>query len=252
MSPAVSGSQYITNAGWDNAPHLSLDERKALEEITPPHLLPAVKYGIPVSSVGRIYQWDFSRITVDPFDMNPAWPRVFGFDPSPSRAAALWAAHDDFNDILYLYGEYHQTHHVPRLHAQSILLRGDWIPGVYDPSAEIKGQDGKKLIEVYRGVGMHNMYLADNAVVAGIQSVVDRVTTGRLKAFSTLGRMRFEWNNYRRDAKQKIVKENDDIVDCLRYICLNGIRRACVDPQYVGRRAGTFEETGIGDPIAGF
>ena len=248
---AISETSYITKAGWDDVPHIPDEEKEHLKRVTPPHLLPARMHGEPVAEVGRIYPWDFSKIAVDPVHLDPRWPRIYGFDPSASRVGALWGALDEQNDIVYLYGEYHQEHHVPTLHATSILTRGKWIPGIYDPSAEIKGLDGKKMIQVYRAAGMKNLSLAENAVTAGIQAVVDRVVTGRLKAFSTLGRLRFEWNNYRRNEKQAIIKKNDDLVDCLRYICFGGLVKAQVNPQYLKQFTG-MPSGSVGDTLAGF
>ena len=250
--PGSNGAKYITNAGWEDVPHLSEREKSDLEAITPLHLLPAVKHGIPVSSIGRIYPWDFSKIACDPQPLPASWPRVYGFDPAPNRTAAVWGALEEATDTLYLYGEYFGTHHVPRLHAQSIQLRGKWIPGMSDPAAEGKTIDGQKVIDIYRGLGLE-LHIADNAVTAGLQAVIDRVITGRLRAFSTLGGLRFEWNNYRRDKQQKIIKENDDRLDCLRYICLGGLRFARVKPAYVDWQSSRGQPSStIADPIAGF
>ena len=94
--------------------------------------------------------------------------------------------------------------------------------------------------------------LADNAVSAGLQAVIDRAMTGRLRAWSTLSGLRFEWNNYRRDKNQKIIKEHDDRLDCLRYICLGGLRHAAANPQYISARAGRGPGSGVADTRAGF
>ena len=249
--PAVSETKYITNAGWKDVPHLSDDEQRHLRDTTPPHMLPATEHGVPVSSVGRIYPWDFDRIAIDPFRLPVSWPRAYGFDPSVNNTAAAWAALDEATNTVYLYGEYHGTHQIPRIHAQDILLRGDWVPGLCDPSAEGKTLDGRKVIDVYKGCGLKHLRYADNAVTAGLTAVIDLVTTGRLRAFSTLQRLRFEWNNYRRDKRGKIIKENDHVLDCLRYLCLGGMQFARVDPAYVDARSigGT---AGVGDSLAGF
>ena len=253
--PAISKHQYLTNAGWDDVPHLSEEDKAAVEAVTPKHLLPAAKYGLPVSSVGRIYPWDFDRLAIDGVRPHLSWPRIYGFDPAVNRTAALWGALDEQDDTLYIYSEYFQTHHIPRLHAQAINMRGSWVPGMYDPAAEGKILDGRKMIQVYRDVGLSGLRLADNAVRAGLDAVTDRVTTGRLRFASHLARFRFEWNNYRRDEHGNIVKQNDDLLDCLRYICLGGLRHAAANPQYVqSRSVNTFgaDGSGVADDVAGF
>ena len=82
--------------------------------------------------------------------------------------------------------------------------------------------------------------------------MTDRVVTGRIRAFSTLAGLRFEWNNYRRDKDQKIVKKNDHRIDCVRYTCLGGIRHARVNPKFMQRMVGGEPRSTIGDTHAGF
>jgi len=48
-------------------------------------------------------------------------------------------------------------------------------------------------------------------------AVQDRLSTGRLKIFSTLQHTLGEIRLYRRDEKGRIVKENDHLMDALRY-----------------------------------
>ena len=62
---------------------------------------------------------------------------------------------------------------------------GPGCPVSATPSAEGKTLDGRKTIDVYKGCGLKHLRYADNAVVAGITAVIDLVTTGRLRAFST-------------------------------------------------------------------
>ena len=248
----IGDSRYITNAGWDDVPHLTEEMKREIEELTPAHLLPAAKTGLPLSTVGRILPWDFSRIEIPPMKLPPSWPSVYGFDPSVNKTAAMWGRLDEQTDTLYLTGEYLGTTPVPRWHAQAIKLRGDWQTGVCDPSAEGKTIEGKKIVDIYRGLGLNLVY-ADNAVQAGIDAIIDRVVTGRINAFSNLVGFKFEWNNYRRDDKQQIVKKDDDRMDCVRYICLGGLAHARVNPKYLEIRArGRSRIAPVADTRAGF
>jgi len=65
------------------------------------------------------------------------------------------------------------------------------------------------------------------------------MTTGNLKVFNTLPNFAKEFVLYRRDEKGRIIKENDHLMDCLRYIQNNLQRAKSMDqmrvrPQFKG------------------
>ena len=128
--------------------------------------------------------------------------------------------------MAYLVSEHYRSHAEPPIHAEAIKARGVWIPGVIDPAARGRGQkDGEALLSIYRELGLR-LSLANNAVEAGIYEMWTRLSTGRLKVFSTLTNFLAEYRIYRRDEGGKIVKEADHLMDCGRYICLSGLDRA--------------------------
>jgi len=105
----------------------------------------------------------------------------------------------------------------PPIHAKGIRLRGDWIPGAIDTAARGRSQiDGKTLWKLYEDDGLI-LHKANKAVEAGLMEVLDRLSTGRLKILSTLQNTLSEIRLYRRDEKGRIVKENDHLMDALRY-----------------------------------
>ena len=84
---------------------------------------------------------------------------------------------------------------------------------------------------MYRALEL-NLEVADNAVEAGIYEVWERISTGRMKVFSTLQNWRFEYLNYIRDENGKILRQDgyDDnasaqsAFDLLRSRSLSGCR----------------------------
>ena len=167
---------------------------------------------------------------VDPFPIPAFWPKVYGFDVGWNRTAAVWGAWDRDTDTVYLYAEHYRGQAEPSVHATSIKARGDWIPGVIDPaSVGAQQADGKRLIVEYRGHGL-KLHPAENSVEAGIQAVYERLSTARLKVFSTLQNWRAEHRLYRRDENGKIVKANDHLMDAMRYLIISGLPRAIVKP----------------------
>jgi hypothetical protein len=158
------------------------------------------------------------------------WPRAYAFDPGWNFTAALWGAIDRDNDILYLCSEYKRGQSEPAVHAAAIQSRGKWMPGVADPASRASSQkDGEKLLDEYIRLGL-NLSIADNAVEAGLFDVYERMTTGRLKVFQSLTEWLSEFRVYRRDEKGKVVKANDHLMDCTRYLVRTGIYAAQIAP----------------------
>lgn len=215
---------------WDDSPHLSEESKKALYDSIPPAQRDARTKGVPQIGAGAIYPIPEEDILCEPFDI-PAWYRkAYGFDVGWQRTAALWGAIDPDEDVLYCYSEYYQGQAEPETHVQGIKARGEWVPGAADPASRIGSQkDGEKLFDVYRKLGL-NLVQADNAVEAGTLDVWHRLLSGRLKIFSTLTNFRSEFRIYRRDEKGRVVKKNDHLQDCLRYLVRTGIGIAAQPP----------------------
>ncbi len=232
--PAVSASKHLTQATWRDVPHLDEKTRKELLEATPPYLREARSEGKPSLGAGAIYPIALSEVLVDPFVPPPYWPKCYALDVGWKKTAALWGALDRENDTWYCTTEHYRGQTEPSTHATAIKARGEWIPGCIDPSARGRAQsDGEKLMETYGELGLI-LTTAKNAVEAGIYDVWLRLSTGRLKFFRTLQNLQAEYRLYRRDEKGQIVKEYDHLMDCLRYLVLNGRDIAIQQPAEQG------------------
>ena len=221
---------YVEFVEWDDVPHLSAQAKAELLASIPPHLRDARSKGVPHLGAGAIYPVPEGDITVDPFEWPHYWKQVYGLDVGWNRTAAVWAAIDTQNDVVYLVGEHYRGLAEPAVHAEAISARGKWIPGVIDPAARGRSQhDGEVLFDKYRELGL-NLATADNAVEAGIFEVWSRLSTGRLKVFSTLQNWLSEYRLYRRDERGRIVKERDHLMDATRYLVMSGISRASFRP----------------------
>jgi hypothetical protein len=224
-------SRFTVVATWEDAPHLSPEARAELEAAYLPHERDARTKGIPSLGAGAIFPTPESDIVCDPFEL-PAWYRcVYALDIGWNKTACVWGAHDLETDVLYLWSEYYRSQAEPVIHAEAIKARGTWIPGVIDPAARGRAQkDGEQLLRIYQDLGLTNLTLASNAVEAGIYLVWSRLSTGKLKVFSTLQNWLAEFRIYRRDENGKIVKENDHLLDATRYMCLSGLAHAVAKP----------------------
>lgn len=218
--------KIMINAGWDDVPHLSEDEKRSLLATTPPFQRDARSKGLPQLGAGAIYQMPESELMVTPFEIPKHWPRVFGMDTGGVTAAA-WLAHDRENQTVYLYDAYKRDHPEPVIHAQAILARGSWIPGVADAAALIMtAHDREQTVRLYRKLGLRDLTLPDKAVETGIQEVWELMSGGRFKVFSSLSQWWQEYRLYHRNEQGKIVKANDHLMDATRYAVRSGLKRA--------------------------
>lgn len=237
--------KFVVNATWDDAPHLTDQQKEELLKSIPAYQRDARAKGIPQLGSGAIYPISEDDIKVDPFEIPPSWPRVFGLDVGWNRTAALWAAWDQQSDVVYFYSEHYQSMAEPLIHAEAIKARGYWIPGVVDPASQGASQvDGRRLIDMYVEHGLNLVY-ADNAVETGIQRTWTRLSTGRLKVFSSLQNFFSEYRIYRRDEKGNIVKAYDHLMDVARYIIMSGLAVSMTAPPAEYEMWNTQEEAYI-------
>jgi len=218
-------TKAIIQAGWDDAPWLTEEAKKQMEADTPPHLIEARRLGRPGMGSGNVFPISIEAILCPPVKLPHYWRRLYALDVGWNVTACLWGALDPDTDILYITDEYYGKKQPPAVNAAAIKARGEWIPGVIDPASQGRSQiDGRQLYASYCQQGL-KLSLANNAVETGINDLWHRMTTGRLKVFNTLPQFAREFILYRRDLSGRIIKENDHIMDCLRYL-QNNINRA--------------------------
>ena len=224
------GAKFVVMATWDDAPHLSKEERELLWNAIPPYQRDARSKGIPQLGSGAIYPVPESDILVPDFPLPDHWPRAYALDVGWNRTAAIWGALNRESDTLYLYSEYYRGQAEPSVHAEGIKSRGNWIKGVVDPAARGRSQnDGHQLIQSYKDLGL-NLETAFNGVESGIYETWQRLSSGRIKVFNSLENWKSEFRLYRRDEKGMIVKNNDHLMDCMRYFVMSGLKRVETKP----------------------
>jgi phage terminase large subunit-like protein len=146
---------YCVQAGWDHAPHLDEEEKKALLATTPLYQHRARTLGEPTLGVGAIYPIAEDDILTPLMAIPANWPRCFGLDVGWNRTAVLWAARNPGSGVIVLYDEYYQAQGEAPTHVAGIKARGSWIPGVIDPASRGRSQvDGRQLLQMYRELGL--------------------------------------------------------------------------------------------------
>ncbi len=219
--------KFVTMVGWNDVPHLSEERKKQLLATIPPHMRDVKTKGVPYLGSGAIYPITEDDIVVAPFKIPTYWPRAYAFDPGWDKTAALWGAYDSEADCWYIYDEYYRGQAEPEVHAGAIKARGERLQGVADPhgSKNGRGVKNESFLEAYEKHGL-SLILANpsgpGSVDIGINEVYSRLSTQRMKVFSTCQNWLFEYRIYRRDDKGRVVTKNNHLMDCTRYLALNG------------------------------
>lgn len=230
---AAKAHKHYVQAGWNHVPHLSAEDKAALLATTPPHQIKARTEGEPTLGAGAIYPIGEDQITVPTREIPASWRRVYGMDVGWNRTAVIWAAEDPGSQSLELYDLHYQGQGEPASHAAAIRARGDWMAGVIDPASVASNiKDGSKLIDLYRSTELGlELYMAENAVEAGITMMWNLLVSGRLKVQAHLFSWFAEFRKYHRDEKGKIVKANDHLMDATRYLVVSGRPYLALPPQ---------------------
>lgn len=231
-----SPGRSTVTAGWAEAPHLAAHDVDRLRKSLRSHEIRAREFGEPSIGRGRVYPLDEEAIAVPRFEILPHWKRCVGVDFGwTNPTAAVWLAHDPDKDIVYLYDCYRRAEAPPAEHALAIKARGAWIPAVCDPAGQAVSQrDGASLLEVYAGLGLR-FSPADNAMEAGLMTVLERFRTGKLKVFADLDDWWREFRLYARDGRGRIIKRDDHLLDATRYAVVSGL--ALASAEGIGRLA---------------
>jgi len=223
---------------------LSEQEKADLWESVPPHERKARSEGVPSLGAGAVFPVDPDRLKCEPFEIPIYWPVAYGMDVGWNCTAALWGAWDRQSDIVYIWSEYKAGQSEPATHVDGIKSRGKWIPGVIDPASRGRSQkDGVKLLDEYVNMGL-DLDLAENAVESGLHTVFRRMVSGRLKIFSTCVGVWDELRLYRRGEDGKVVKSNDHLMDCLKYLIVSGMQRAITIDHYTDQTEQREESRG--------
>lgn len=209
---------HMVNITWEDAPHLTEKDRAELLASMLPHEIEARTKGIPVLRNGLIYPFPESQVLCDPFPVPDYWPHVIGMDVARSGFyAAVLLAIDKKQDFVYLINAYKKDRATREEHAKAIAAWGKGIYVACDPSANAGEADGSTTMAelLKHGLNAHN---ANNAVDAGIQTVYDRIESGKFKAFKGVaGPWLEEFRLYQFDEHGRVLKRKDHLMDCMRY-----------------------------------
>ncbi len=218
-------SKYVVMATWDDAPHLSEEDKADLLSGIPEYQRDARSKGVPQLGSGAVFPIPEEDIKCTPFAIPSYWALIGGMDfgwDHPFAAAML--AHDRDTDTLYLTHTYRKSQATPLIHAEAIRPWGfEGMPWAWPHDGQQHGKnDGVQLAQIYRG---HRLNLLTDfarfedgsyGLEAGIMLLLEYMQSGRFKVFSHLSDFFEEFRMYHRD-EGVIVKEREDLISAVRY-----------------------------------
>ncbi len=212
--------RFAISISWDDAPHLTEEDKKTMIAEMAPNERDARTKGIPALGSGRVYPISEDDIKCKFFEIPDYFPRAYGLDFGWNNTAALWMAQDPVTQVKYIYAEYKKGKIPDSQHAYAIKERGDWMSGAADPSGGGRRDDGRMRIDYFRSLGL-DLHPGYNALVPGIAQVYNELESGMLKVFPNLDGWFDEYRIYRYDKKDpnKVARNQDDhYMDTTRYL----------------------------------
>lgn len=239
-----SGDRHVTQMTIDDAGHYSEEQKALVIAGYRAHERAARANGVPVMGSGLIFPVDEAIVKIKPIQISKHWPRLCGLDFGYTHpTAAIWLAWDREADVIYLYDAYRVKEQLVPVHAAALQARGKWIPVAWPHDGENDTAVGPQLAKQYRDAGCNMLperahYLVHNdgedtpkstvSVEAGLQDMLTRLQTGRLRVFGHLHDWFEEFRLYHRD-EGKVVKLRDDLMCATRYGIMM-LRHAITEP----------------------
>jgi phage terminase large subunit-like protein len=240
----IHKNRFYMHIGWEDNPHLPVEERQRMEDSTPAWRLESRKNGIPVFGHGKVFIQPESEIIVKPFDLKSDRYRhfsyVYGLDPSVT-SGGTWGfcllAYDRQDDVVYVAKDYKLSNVTPSEHASNMsrIIPFDACNGMCDPAGAGENQHSKEsTIEFLRktcGLALIKATKTNGTKEAVIDSIYERTRRDKFKIMydpetnTGCTNLMKEWRQYSRDEKGDIVKKNDHCIDALFY-AYNGLNNA--------------------------
>ncbi len=219
--------QFFMQKGWDDAPHLTEETKKALLAAFPPHQRDMRTKGEPMLGHGRIYDIGDDDILCDPFEIPKHFYVINGLDFGDDHPQAhVQLAEDRDNDIIYVT----RSWKAPRQSAANArAITQSWArqyPYAWPQDGlqhEKAREDAVQLKKHYIDAGCKLLHEhaqfpdGSKSVELGIHEIRERMESGRFKIFLGQQDLMDEIRQYHRKENGRIVKVRDDLVDAMRY-----------------------------------
>lgn len=239
---------YLKSATWDDAPHLSQEDKDRLRLSYRAHELEARAMGTPMMGEGAVFPVADADIRVNAFDVPRHWSRIKGCDFGMDHpAAGVEIAWDRDGDIVYVIDCYKKSQESAPYHAAWFNKANKHIPVSWPHDGMNREKSGgRNLADAYRAHGVNMLSKSARypktpgeqekggaqPVEPIVDEVLERMITGRFKVFAHL----HDWFEEKRSYHRKdgrIVDRRDDILKATFYAVM--MKRYAVPLTFAGR-----------------
>lgn len=251
---------YLKGASWDDAPHLSQEDKERLSLSYRAHERDARTQGIPMMGEGAVFPISDNEVKCQPFETPDYFARLkacdFGMDHPAAGVEIAW---DRDQDIVYVIDCYKKAGETAPYHAAWFNKANKGIPVAWPHDGMNREKSGGiRLADSYRMHGVNMLSKSarypkapgektDKGGPQPVEPIVDeiyeRMRTGRFKVFAHLSEWFEEKRSYHRK-DGKIVDRRDDILKATFYAVM--MKRYAVAPSQFSMRY----QSGPHQPIA--
>lgn len=224
---------YMRGASWEDAEHLSLEDKSRLRLSYRDHERDARTLGIPMMGEGAVYPLPDNRISVQAFEIPRHFARLKGCDFGIDHpAAGAEIAIDRDQDIIYVIDCYRKSNETTPYHAAWFNKSNKLIPVAWPHDGMNREKSGgKTLAQSYREHGVNMLSKSarypkvpgeleakggPQPVEPIVDEILERMMTGRFKVFAHLSEF-FEEKRSAHRKDNKIVAKRDDILKATYY-----------------------------------
>lgn len=222
-------SRGVVYMDWNEAAHLSEEEKKIMWASWQPHERETRAYGKPMQGEGAIFRTPEEAILEDAINPVPLhWFKIWGIDPGIGHPfGAVLLLHDRDTDCVHVHHAIRMADVTPIMHAAAMKPIGADVPVAYPKDAADRERGtGQSIVPLYKAEGLRMLSThatwPDGSVStwAGITEWDQREQTNRLKVNRNLA----DWLGERRGYHIKrnkagvpeIVKIRDDLLSATR------------------------------------
>lgn len=228
MDNEEDNSLYLQTATWNDAPHLTEDNKTAILSMYPAYQRDMRSKGVPLMGAGLIFEHDEAQISCKRFDIPDHFFLLNGMDfgwDHPQAHVQLAISPD--SGTIYITQAWKASKKQPFEAWQSVKHWAKDVPTAWphDGNQHEKGS-AKRQMEYYEEAGWsmldeHARWPdGGNGVEAGLMKLNELMLTGKFKVFDDLHEVLEEIREYHRkqapNGLSVIVKVKDDIVDSIR------------------------------------